>query len=180
MVLKAVYVVAKERDMPKRTIDELRQAFTYDPSTGAVRRRRMPDRDPTQINSRGYATVDLGAARYRVHRLAFVLMEGRWPADQVDHINRDKLDNRWGNLREATNSMNNVNRGLQANNRSGFRGVSYHKRDKVFRARVKINGVERQVGQFDNALDAAMARDKVMREHFGDFYDPIELRQLLG
>ena len=166
--------------MPHHTVDEIRQAFSYDPETGRLTRHRMPHRDPTWVSPTGYAKVNLGKEKYRAHRLAFVLMEGRWPHDQVDHINRDKLDNRWANLREATNSTNAVNRGLQANNRTGFRGVSYHKRDQVFRARVKVNGVERQVGQFATAIEAASARDRAMRAHFGDFYDPVELRQLLA
>lgn len=58
----------------------------------------------------------------------------------VDHINGDPLDNRRENLRVATRSQNNMNRGLQANNTSGFRGVSFHKASGLWMVYIKVNG----------------------------------------
>jgi hypothetical protein len=50
------------------------------------------------------------------------MMTGEWPKTQIDHINLDKADNRWCNLREATQSQNFANTRILASNGSGFKG----------------------------------------------------------
>ncbi|WP_261540538.1 HNH endonuclease [Burkholderia multivorans] len=67
---------------------------------------------------------------------------------QVDHINGNKLDNRKENLRICTNTQNAWNRGAQCNNRSGFKGVSWFKRDRKWVARIRVAGKYKHLGYY--------------------------------
>src|SRR3990172_3465377 len=80
-----------------------------------------------------------GKTQY-AHRMAFYCMTGEWPKNHVDHINGNKLDNRWCNLREATMAQNKANEGLRSSNTSGLKGVSWHKAAKKWRAYIGATG----------------------------------------
>lgn len=87
----------------------------------------------------------------------------------VDHINGDRLDNRRCNLRLATNQQNCWNQGLGARNTSGFKGVSWHSRDLLFGAHIRVDGRQKTLGYFPDAEVAARAYDAAAREHYGEF-----------
>ena len=61
--------------------------------------------------TKGYIRVRIKRTEYYAHRLAWLYVYGEWPKDQIDHINRDKSDNRITNLRDVTCSENNRNKG---------------------------------------------------------------------
>ena len=88
-----------------------------------------------------------------------------------DHRNLNSLDNRKENLRVATRSQNNANRRKHKQNRSGFKGVGYHANtsDKVWEARIKVNGRLRYLGSYSNPEDAHAAYLKAATETFGEF-----------
>lgn len=96
---------------------------------------------------------------------AFVV--GERSTIDVDHENRDKLDNRRNNLRPATRQQNLANR--RATGTSGFKGVSWHSRRQKWRATIKVNYRQRHLGLFAIAVDAARAYDAAAREAFGEF-----------
>lgn len=77
---------------------------------------------------------------------------------QTDHINRDRLDNRRGNLRNVTGSTNTMNQGLSPRNTSGYRGVSWDKNREKWRAQTKHLGKWVNLGRYDTAEEAAAAR----------------------
>lgn len=87
----------------------------------------------------------------------------------VDHANKDTLDNRRANLRVATRAQNMWNRGRTRANRSGFKGVHWDRREKKFRAGIRCNGAYRSLGYFYSAYDAARAYDKAARRLHGEF-----------
>lgn len=80
-------------------------------------------------------------------------------AQYVDHINRDSLDNRKCNLRQASLRENIINRGKHSNNTSGYKGVSYDKESSKFKASIGVNGKRKNLGRFDTAKDGAKAYD---------------------
>jgi len=81
----------------------------------------------------------------------------------IDHINRNPLDNRRCNLRICSQFINNQN---QSHNTSGKVGVSYCKRDKKYKAYIKVNGIQISLGCYKNFDDAVKARVKGERKYF--------------
>ena len=90
-------------------------------------------------------------------------------SSHVDHINGDGLDNRRVNLRIASHAQNMRNGRKQKNNTSGFIGVWWAKRNRVWVAGVRINGKLIYVGSFNNPVLAAKARDDKAKELHGEY-----------
>lgn len=111
---------------PKR----VRELFDYFPTTGILSWKentyaylRQKDGHAGTFNGKGYRIVKVDGKWYMVHRIIWFMVNGSWPIDQLDHINRDKLNNRIENLREVDNSTNCHNQGMRLNNSSGFQGI---------------------------------------------------------
>lgn len=139
------------------TTENVRQLFDYDPETGVLSWRATGRRAGSR-SDRGYRDIKIGRRKWREHRVIWLWMTGRWPEDQIDHENRVRDDNRWANLRVVDQTTNQRNRSLQKNNTSGVPGVSYHKRDRCWRARIKANGEYVHLGSFQTFEDAVAAR----------------------
>lgn len=93
-----------------------------------------------------------------------------WP--EVDHRNGDGLNNRRENLRRVSRTQNNANARLRKDSTSGFKGVSWQKRDRTWYARIVVSGQRRFLGCFRTAEEAARAYDAAARELFGEFARP--------
>lgn len=95
----------------------------------------------------------------------------RLKSDTVDHINRNKLDNRKSNLRILTKQQNLLNKGLQSNNSSGVRGVRIKKLKSSgvsYEARITINGKEKYLGRYKTIEEAEQVRKQAEKELFGE------------
>lgn len=86
-----------------------------------------------------------------------------------DHKNANKRDNRKENLRDATHSQNNMNRGVQSNNTSGITGVRWDKRQQKWTAKIKINRMVISLGSYLSKEDAIKARKEAEEKYFGEF-----------
>jgi hypothetical protein len=84
-------------------------------------------------------------------------MAGTFPPDETDHINRDKTDNRFANLRAVTKSENQHNTNLKITNTSGYKGVHYCKTNKKWRAQIMLNNVHKNIGRFSTPEEASAA-----------------------
>lgn len=110
------------------TQEIVRELFDYDCDTGILTRTNF---DPGSrsgciaggLGSSGYLVVCVNYKSYLVHRIIWLWMEGYLPENQIDHINRDRLDNSWSNLREISPSCNTRNSTPVINRSSGVRGV---------------------------------------------------------
>jgi len=88
---------------------------------------------------------------------------------EVDHINGNSLDNRTSNLRFATRSLNEANKGKPAHNTSGYKGVSYYKATGKYSAYIEVNQKKKHLGYFKTAEEAAQAYNNAAKEQWGDF-----------
>ena len=112
-----------------------------------------------------YSSRKDGLNNKRLHRVIMNEPDGKF----IDHINMNPLDNRRENLRECTQQQNQCNTNKYSNNTSGFKGVSFHKRDKKFVAHIKLNGKKKHLGYFDTAEKAHEAYKKESLKLHGDF-----------
>lgn len=149
---------------PKLGADRLRQLLSYDAATGAFRwigfsGSKFPGhlgQEAGSIAPNGYVTIRVEGVLYLAHRLAWLLMTGVWPVDQIDHLNGLRNDNRWCNLRQATHLLNCQNRrSSMPSSVAGLLGVS-RKRDK-YRARIGLPGQQINLGVFPTKEAAHVA-----------------------
>jgi HNH endonuclease/AP2 domain len=159
------------------TATRLREILHYDPESGELRwlispRSGQYRRFGGRPQFTGISRHQDWRAHVRRHRLAFLWMEGRWPMEEIDHANGDKTDNRWSNLREATQSQNTTNARTSIRNTSGYRGVSMDRskpRQKKWRATIEVDGRTISLGYFDTPERAFIAYIFAAWDHFGDF-----------
>lgn len=157
------------------TVEHLREQLNYDPLSGiftwrAVRRGvRYGEIAGSPVTAKkGGWRVKLDGKEYPAAVLAFFYMTGRWPIGDVDHRDRDRSNNRWVNLREATRLQNHANRGNFPHS-APYKGVSYDKQTGRWRARLRKNGKLIDLGRFDTPEEARAAYVTAARVHFGEF-----------
>jgi len=119
--------------------------------------------------SKGYAVRKERRGLREVH--VWMHREIMQPANdmQVDHVNGEKADNRRCNLRIATNSHNLCNRGANANNTSGFKGVTWKEHAGKWMAFINLHGKQKHLGYFDTAEDGARAYNEAAKKYHGVF-----------
>lgn len=106
------------------------------------------------INSRGYRHIRIDNKFYQAHRLIWIFFNEKLDSDiTIDHINRDRSDNRIENLRTATNSENNRN-----SQRSDHSSVGVWRAGNRFVANYNDNGKRHYIGRFDTQSEAIEAR----------------------
>lgn len=114
-------------------------------------------------SSMGYAqrTIKFRGKRKEIllHRFIMTAKKGT----EIDHINRNPLDNRRSNLRFCTRSENNHNRGLNKNNKSGFKGIYWHKGAGKWLAQICLDYQRLNIGLFENINDAYNARQNYVK-----------------
>lgn len=117
----------------------------------------------------GYVYIRFEGKRLLAHRLAWLIVTGRLPLGPIDHVNMDRSDNSIANLRCATVTQNNRNRGPQSNNTSGHKGVTFHKATRKYHAKICVNKKRISLGYFDSVEQAAIAYQHAAKEHHGEF-----------
>lgn len=113
---------------------------------------------------KGYGVIVINKKAYLSHRLAWLYMTGSFPIDCLDHINRNRYDNRFINLRLATRALNTQNRAIGKNNKTGFLGVSYRKDSGKYRAEIDLNKKTIVLGSFLTPQEASNAYLKAKRQ----------------
>ena len=143
----------------------LKELLTYDPETGYFTRNvnvkgaNAGERAGT-ITAKGYIAIGIDRKHYLAHRLAFLYMTGQWPKELVDHKDTIKINNKWENLREATNSQNKRNVGARKTNKSGLKGI------------MKTNAgfaVTLRLGVYPSLEEATKIYNKAVELFHGDF-----------
>lgn len=162
----------KETDLTGTMIE---RRLCYDPITGrfisniSSSPSRQKGGPVGNINDQGYLNISMEGRLFRAHRLAWVWMTGNWPKEDIDHINGDRLDNRFVNLREATRSQNLMNSGLKARNKTGHIGVNFDKDRNKFVAQIKVNKKQKHLGRYSKLEDAVSARKAAEEIYYREF-----------
>ena len=105
------------------------------------------------LNSNGYVETYINDKCYRIQHIIMGVKASQ--KRQTDHKDRNKLNNRKSNLRICTSAENAMNRGPAKKNTSGFKGVSWNNREKVWRSAIVINGKQKSLGSFKDKVEAA-------------------------
>lgn len=170
------------------TQSELQTLMTYDADAGVLRwavsrgKVRPGDRIGS-LDREGYRRVRINDKQYLEHRLVWLWHHGHFPRI-LDHIDRNRDNNRIENLRLCNESQNAANSGPPVHNTSGYRGVYFDvDRSKwVARIRLVVNGqrLRYRIGRYDSADEAAIHYNLHMRERFGDYALLNRVDTLLG
>lgn len=150
--------------MSKHTlsVERLKEVLNYDPVTGIftyrIRRSNVSAGSPAgHMHNKGYHRISIDDKRHYASRLAWFYMTGEWPSEHIDHINGDRSDNRFENLRLATAGENQQNRSTPRNSTTGFLGVTWNKGMKKFQAQITSNWRHYRLGYFDTPEEAHAA-----------------------
>jgi hypothetical protein len=155
------------------TQEILKSWLHYDPETGVFTWLcgRRAGRVVGSKRKDGYIHFEVAGTAYLAHRLAFLYVHGRFPKHTTDHINGVKDDNRINNLREATQGENVQNQRFPQDKitntgkkKSGFIGVWWAKNNRLWCARITLNGKRFNLGYFKKVEDAAAAYIEAKRK----------------
>lgn len=173
----------------------LRQLLSYDPASGSLTWRSRPQWmfgsggsggseaqmrrwNSTFCGAKALNTDQDGYKRGRVlghyvgaHNVIWAMQTGHWPKAFVDHIDHDRANNKWVNLRSATKQQNMRNTSSKGGT-SQFLGVYKDKRSGLWRAQISYGGKTFKLGLFDLETDAAKAYDLAAVSEFGEYANP--------
>lgn len=164
-------------DLRREALARCQDVLSYDPDSGEFRWKKTLSVRAVAgkvagclCKHSGYRSISVDRKIYMAHRLAWAFVYGEWPTLQIDHINRERSDNRIQNLRQATQRQNSANSGRRRNNRSGFKGVSWaaHVGKWAAQCRRPDNG-PRHIGFFETPELAHQAYVAVATAYYGEF-----------
>ena len=153
------------------TLARAKDLFRYDPLTGIMTRKKdlgykhKAGEIVGGLNDQGYLKTTVDGRAYRVHRIAHLLMTGKFPKKELDHENHVRSDNRWTNLLNASRTQNGRNQTLNNKNTSGFSGVYWAALRGKWKAQIKVDGKVLCLGTFADIEKAANARKAAEKKY---------------
>ncbi len=153
----------------KMSYDYLREFYRYEPETGLFYRTHYIDNQGRKyeretivkaISHSGYLVVTFKKKLVKVHHLIYLYMTGNYPDRYVDHIDGDRVNNKWSNLRLVHKVDNQRNQGVQQRNKTGRTGVYWYPPLNKYHAQITTCGKKHHLGYFSEFEDAVKARRK--------------------
>ena len=116
----------------------------------------------------GYIVIGILSTLYKAHRVIYLMCQGILPKE-VDHIDGDKGNNRIANLRAASRRQNMANYSKPENNTSGYKGVSWSRSSRKWKAYIKVMDKQKHLGCFPCKIEAAKAYNAAANKYHGEF-----------
>ena len=163
----------KPKPLPKQ--ENVANFIAYDLESGLATWRQSPARNIKAGSSvgtihRGYLVARFQGKSYPLHRLCWLLATNQDPGDlMVDHVDGNKLNNAFSNLRLCSNAQNGMNRGATKANKLGIKGVCWDAKASRYKAHIQINGKKKHIGNYADLESAVNARRSFEAEIFGTF-----------
>lgn len=165
------------KDKSRKELNQvtLKQLLHYDPISGEftwkvkIKGCVKPGDVAGCIDEQGYRVIRIFNMNRKAHRLAWLYMTGEYPS-VIDHVDRNRSNNAFNNLRIATRRENTINRSSMSKNASGYTGVHRHMRTGRWASSVTVKGKRIYLGLFEDPYEAAKAREAYCKKHLGDFY----------
>lgn len=155
------------------TYEEVREAFVYEPETGRLlwRQARIGAKKywlaGSTTNSAGYLAVHFKGAKILGHRIIWLWMTGSWPAHEIDHIDKNPLNNEWANLRQVTRGQNQQNRRIGTLAGAVMRP---NRRTRPWCSHITVNRKQIYLGSFATQEEAHAAY-MAAKQKFHPFYE---------
>lgn len=166
------------------TVEALRKLLRYEPVMGKLYWRERDasffseDKYCKQWNTRyageealtslvyGYRHGSILGVNHRAQRVIWAMETGEWPVGDVDHINHDRADNRFENLRDVSRGENLKNQGVRSDNVSGIVGVRLYRATGKWIAAINVDGISKHLGYFKCITAASISR-KLADQKYG-------------
>lgn len=175
--------MARRQKFNLTSLGYLKSRLHYDSETGCftwLRReeknhwhvgwnKRWAGKSVAYINPEGYLEIALDGVHYKGHRLAWFYMRGEWPKSDLDHVDYDRSNCRWANLREANKAQNMQNRSKTRINTSGFKGVTFEKQTQRWKAQIQSHGKALNLGRYNTPEEAHAVYAEAARRLHGEF-----------
>lgn len=162
------------------SIDLIRRFVDYHPDTGRFFWKARTEGDCARFrsfntrlsgketglvkNEKGYCLLRINDVAFKAHRIAYALMTGEWPIE-IDHINGERADNRWENLRNVSHRENRANTyGWRKETSSKYIGVCRQPDCDRWKAQATVDGKTHHIGLYLTEEEAAVARDNFLAE----------------
>lgn len=145
------------------TLEEIKKVVDYCPASGIFTwKKRVSQRSPQggvagYYVNHGYRQLCIRGNYFSEHRVAWAIVNGEWPENELDHINGIPCDNRIFNLRPATHAQNSKNRKIQTSNKSGLKGVTWDKQKRLWKCGITTDGKRKFLGYFKDKEEAGKA-----------------------
>ena len=161
------------------TQDELKEIFNYDSDTGVFRWKTVNKFSTMKVGdiagnidkTTGYCGIKYNSRRYKSHRLAWLYVYRKIPVDKViDHVDGNPSNNRISNLRLCLQSENMRNRKIGRDNKSGHKGVSWHKSSGKWKVQVSVDSKVVHLGLYITREEASAVYNEFCQQHHGEFY----------
>ena len=157
------------------TQKRLKELLFFDPETGIFIWRVKPS-NPVKRGSvaghlgvLGYTLIGIDGLVYPAHRLAYLWMMGEFPPHEIDHIDGQRANNKWSNLRPVTKSQNQQNSKMRIDNTSGHKGITWNTDRQKWMARVQIGNKRHYLGIYDDLAQAVQAVKTSRSKLHGEF-----------
>lgn len=158
-------MITREEVLALLDYDEFTGVFTWKVGRSCVKSGAEAGTVDVNVSGKTYRYIAINGRKYLAHRLVWLVLTGKFPDAEIDHLDGNGLNNRAANLRPATRSENARNMRRQVRNTSGTTGVYWNKSCAKWQASIRLNGWNKYLGLFESFDEAVIVRKESEKLH---------------